>query len=99
MEHSLKQRKNKKKLKKHSRDSRYIYQNAVDKACFQLDIAYGKFKDLNRRTVADKILRDKAFNIAKNPKYNVEFLQWSINFLIKNLLVEQSKINFFLIKN
>ena len=26
------------------------------------------FKDLNRRTVSDKILRDKAFNIAKNPK-------------------------------
>ena len=32
-------------------------------------MAYGDFKDLKRRTTSDKILRDKAFNIAKNPKY------------------------------
>ena len=39
-------------------------------ACFQHDMAYGDFKDLKRRTSSDKILRDKAFNIAKNPKYD-----------------------------
>ena len=33
-------------------------------------MAYGNFKDLTRRTVSDKILRDKASNIAKNPKYD-----------------------------
>ena len=55
---------------KKTRDSRYIYQNELDKACFQHDMAYGDFKDLTRRTTSDKILRDKAFNIAKNPKYN-----------------------------
>ena len=33
-------------------------------------MAYGDFKDLNRRTVADKVLHDKAFNIAKDPKYD-----------------------------
>ena len=33
-------------------------------------MAYGDFKDLNRRTFADKVLRDKAFNIAKDPKYD-----------------------------
>ena len=33
-------------------------------------MAYGDFKDLNRRTVADKVLRDKALNIAKNPKHD-----------------------------
>ena len=33
-------------------------------------MAYGRFKDLNRRIVADKVLRDKAFNIAKSPKYH-----------------------------
>ena len=33
-------------------------------------MAYGDFKDLTKRTASDKILRDKAFNIAKNPKYN-----------------------------
>ena len=32
-------------------------------------MAYGDFKDLNRRTFADKVLRNKAFNTAKNPKY------------------------------
>ena len=33
-------------------------------------MAYGDFKDLSRRTIADKVLRDKAFNIAKNTKYD-----------------------------
>ena len=33
-------------------------------------MANGDFKDLARRTASDKVLRDKAFNIAKNPKYN-----------------------------
>ena len=50
-------------------DSWYIYQNELDKACFQHDMAYGDFKDLTR-TASDKILHDKAFKIAKNPKYN-----------------------------
>ena len=45
-------------------------QKELDKACFQHDIAYGDFKDLKRRTAADKFLRDKAFNIAKHPKYH-----------------------------
>ena len=33
-------------------------------------MAYRDFKELKRRTGSDKILRDKAFNIAKNPKYD-----------------------------
>ena len=33
-------------------------------------MAYGDFKDLKRRTASYKILRDKAFNIAKSPKYD-----------------------------
>ena len=48
----------------------YIYKNELDKACFQNDIAYRGFKDLKRKTFSDKVLRDKAFNIAKNPKYD-----------------------------
>ena len=32
-------------------------------------MAYGDFKDLNRRTFSDRVLRDEAFNIAKDPKY------------------------------
>ena len=43
----------------------------LDKACFQHDIDYGDFINWTRGTTAsDKILRDKAFNIAKNPKYD-----------------------------
>ena len=34
-------------------------------------MAYGDFKDLTRRIASEEILHDKAFNIAKNPKYNV----------------------------
>ena len=50
---------------------RYIYQIKLDKACFQHDMAYGDFKDLNRRTAADTALCDKAFNITKDPKYDI----------------------------
>ena len=39
----------------------YIYKNGLDKACFQHDMTYGKYKDLKRRTQSDKILKDKAF--------------------------------------
>ena len=53
---------------KETGDTNYIYKNELDKACFAHDAAYSDSKDLTKRTVADKILRDKAFNIAKNPK-------------------------------
>ena len=51
-------------------DRSYIYKRELDKTCFQHDMAYGDFKDIGRRTVSDKVLRNKAFNIAKNPKYD-----------------------------
>ena len=47
---------------------RYIYRNELDKACFQHDSAYADHKDLINRTEADKVLRDKAYDIASNPK-------------------------------
>ena len=53
------------KSKKESGDSQYIYQNELDKAYFQHAMAYGDFKVLTRRASRDKILHDKAFNIAK----------------------------------
>ena len=55
---------------KETGDTSYIYKNELDKACFQHDMAYGDFKDLKRRTFSDEVLRDKAFSIAKNPKYD-----------------------------
>ena len=48
----------------------YIYKNELDKACFQPDMAYGDFKDLVKRTFADKVLRDKAFKIESGQKYD-----------------------------
>ena len=51
-------------------DTRFIYRNDLDKACFQHDSAYSDSKDLVKRTQSDKVLTDKAFNIAKNPKYD-----------------------------
>ena len=47
----------------------FIYKNELDKAYFQHDMAYGKSKDLIKRTQSDKVLKDKAFKIASNPKY------------------------------
>ena len=50
-------------------------------------MAYG---DLKRKTASDKILRDKAFNIAKNPKYDGYqrgLASMVYKFLIKNLQV------------
>ena len=48
----------------------FIFRNELDKTCFQHDMAYGKSKDLTKRTHSDKVLRDKAFKIASDPKYD-----------------------------
>ena len=55
---------------KETGDTSYIYKNELDKACFQHDVAYGDFKDLPKRTAADKVLRDKTFKIASVQKYD-----------------------------
>ena len=55
---------------KETGNSWYTYQSELDKACVQHDMAYGDFKDLSRRMASEKILRDKAFHIAENPKYD-----------------------------
>ena len=43
------------------KETRDVYQSKLDKACLQPNLVYGEFKDLNRRTISDKILRDKSF--------------------------------------
>ena len=55
---------------KRTDDTHYIYRNELDKACFQHDSAYPDHKDLINRAEADKVLRDKAYDIASNPKYD-----------------------------
>ena len=51
-------------------DTRYVYRNELDKACFQHDYAYADHKDLINRNEADNVLKDKAYNIASNSKYD-----------------------------
>ena len=64
--------KNKERVRKFMQtgNTDFIYKNELNKACFQHDMAYGKAKDLVQRTQSDKVLRDKAFKIASDPKYD-----------------------------
>ena len=50
----------------------FIYRNELDKACFQHDMVYGKSKILVKRTQSDKVLRDKTFKNASDPKYGYQ---------------------------
>ena len=62
---------NKQRIQKfmQTENTNYIYRNELDKACFQHDMAYGKYKNLEKTAQSDKVLKDKAFAIANNPKY------------------------------
>ena len=51
-----------------TRNTDFIYRNELDKTYFQHDMAYGKSKDLIK--ISEKVLKDKAFKISSNPKYN-----------------------------
>ena len=64
--------KNKERIEKFMQtgNTNFIYKNELDKACFQHDMAYGKTKDLVKRTQSDKVLKDKAFKIASDTKYD-----------------------------
>ena len=55
---------------KQTGDTRYIYRNELNKACFQHDSACADHKDLINRTKSDKVLRDKVYDIASTPKYD-----------------------------
>ena len=54
-------------------NTNFIYKNELGKACFQHDVAYDKSKDLTKRTQSNKVLTDKAFKIASDPKYDGYF--------------------------
>ena len=73
----------------------------IETKFFQHDMAYSDFKDLLKRTVAGKVLRDKTFNIAKSLKYDgyQRGLHWLINLLIKSILVVVLKVKLFQTKN
>ena len=64
--------KHKQRIKKFMQtgDTNYIYKNDLDKTCFAHDVAYSDSKDVAKRTQSDKVLKDKAFAIANNPKHD-----------------------------
>ena len=64
--------KNKERIEKFMQtgNTDFIYKNKLDKACFQHDIAFGKSKDLIKKAQSENVLKDKAFRIASNPKYD-----------------------------
>ena len=64
--------KNKERIEKFMKigNTDFIYRNDLDKGCFKHDMAFGKSKGLAKRTKSDKFLRDKAFKIANDPKYD-----------------------------
>ena len=77
----LEKKKKKKSIQnfKGTGDSRYIYQNELDKACFQHDMASGDFKDLTRRTAAVKYCMIKhliLLKIRNMMDVNVDLLEW-----------------------
>ena len=80
-------------------NTKYIYRNELDKACFKHDMAYGDFKEWSKRSVSDKFLRNKAFNIVKNTKYNGyhrRLVSMVFNFVlikIPQIVVLEKKLN------
>ena len=63
--------KNKERIEKFTQtgNTNFIYKKELDKPCLQHNMAYDKSKYLTKRTQSDKVLRDKAFEIASDLKY------------------------------
>ena len=63
---------NKQKIQKFMQtgDTNDIYKNELDKASFPHGMASGKYKELQKRAQSNKVLKDKAFEIANNPRYD-----------------------------
>ena len=94
VDHFLKSKKEYKNLKK-TGDAKFSDQNKLDETCFQHDLAYSGSKHLPRRTSSNKALRNKAFDIAKNPKhatYQCGRVSIVYKFVTKSLLHMQMQI-------
>ena len=96
--------KNKERIQKFKEtcNSRSIYQNERDKACFQHDMGYEDFKDLIRRTTSDKIVHDKDLNISKTPKfdgYQHGLASMDYKFFDKSFLLVVLKMRIFQTRN
>ena len=64
--------KNKERIEKimQTGNTDYICKNDLDRACFQHDMAYGKYKDSTKGIQPDKVFKGKAFEILNNSKYD-----------------------------
>ena len=65
---------------------KHLYINRLDKACFVHDVAYSDSKDLAKRAISEKILKDRSFKIARNYQYmdiKEHWQVWSISSLIR----------------
>ena len=83
---------------KRTSDTRYIYRNELDKACFQHDFTYADHKDLINRTEADKVLKDKAYDITSNPKYD-RYQRGSVSIVYKYFDKKSTENGFKKLKN
>ena len=55
---------------KRTGDTRLLYRNELDKACFKHDAAYTKYKDVENRLISDQKLKNSAYDNASNPEYD-----------------------------
>ena len=64
--------KHKERIKEFKRtaDTRLLYRNELDKACFKHNAAYAKYKDVENRLISDQKLRNSAYDTGSNPKYD-----------------------------
>ena len=70
MIHLLKTKKTKHEKFMQTGNTDRIHKNDIDKAGFQHNVDYGKYKDLTKRAASNRVLRDKALEIPSNPKYD-----------------------------
>ena len=81
---------------KETGNTSYIFKNELDKACFKHDSAYADYKDLLNRARADKVLRDRAYEIAsdnKHDRYQRGLEVWCTSFLIRRVVgVERERL-------
>ena len=84
--------KNKERIEKFMQtgNTDFIYKNELDKACFQHDMAYGKSKDLTKRTQSDKVLREKAFKIASDQKWKDDGYQRGLASMVYKFFEKKS---------
>ena len=84
--------KNKERIEKfmQTRNTNFIFKNELDKACFQNNMSYGKSKNLVKRNQSDKVLRNKAFKIGSDPKY--EDYQKGLASMVYKFLIKKSPL-------